>query len=39
MTRQSNALYSKGECAVTLQYDRKLMETQYNSIINMYIED
>jgi hypothetical protein len=34
--RQSNDLYNKGEHAIPY---RKLMETQYNSILNMYIED
>jgi hypothetical protein len=29
----------KGECAIILQYYRKLMETWYNIIVNMYIED
>ena len=37
--RQSNALKIKGECAVILQYNKKLLETQRCIIINMYIED
>ena len=32
-------LYSKGECTITLQCNGKLMETQYISIINMYMKD
>jgi len=38
MTRQSYVLNSKGECAVILQYSKKLMDIQH-IIINMYTED